>query len=232
MARKGSKAVSKTRKTNATKTTRGSRSSVSKSPMTRSRKNTPSKSPAPKKRTQKPKARNSRTPKRKSGGKRTQPEQDPRFDAMAIADEILMDMPRSGNKLAARAERALSKSPVRASGQKGSQRNFFTVKEDWLILDYIKSHPDEKTSAIAAFVAADLQGRSKESIRDRIKRYLSKISAGDKRKIEFAAKVSLTISPRALISPSTSSLKANLGQLASNFHPLHNHLSPHLPFFL
>ena len=194
MARRGSRAVSKTRNTKASKSTRRQKTSVSKSPMTRSRKVTPNKSPARPKKSQKSKNSTSRTPKRKTTPKKkTSQKKDQRIDAMAIADEILMDMPRSGNKHAARAERALSKSPVRATKQKGSHRNFFTVKEDWLILEYIKSHPDQKISAISSYIAADLQGRSKESIRDRIKRYLSKISAGDKRKIEFAAKVIFTI---------------------------------------
>lgn len=96
-----------------------------------------------------------------------------------IADEIL-----AGETRASKTPKRQSRSRAKTS----NHRHFFTVEEDWLIIQHLKSNPEEKTSKAATAVAALIDDRSKESIRDRIKRYLKLISAGDQRKIQFAAK--------------------------------------------
>lgn len=70
-----------------------------------------------------------------------------------------------------------------------ADRKFFTVKEDQTILEYVKQHKDSLTSrAIADNLAKKLK-HSSESIRDRVKRFLSKLRPIDEQYIAEEAKV-------------------------------------------
>jgi hypothetical protein len=90
------------------------------------------------------------------------------------------------------ASRSVPRSSARKSAAKASnQRKFFTVSEDFKIIDFMRRNPEIKVTAVAKAMGETL-GRSSESIRDRIKRYLSKLSKKDLTKIGTAAKVSLS----------------------------------------
>jgi hypothetical protein len=94
----------------------------------------------------------------------------------------------------ARSSLSARKSPARSAQRSvkaistTGARKFFTVKEDAIILNHIARNPEMKTSAISKAMGEKL-GRGTESIRDRIKRYLSKISKDDSKKIIAASKV-------------------------------------------
>lgn len=80
-------------------------------------------------------------------------------------------------------------SRVRRSAVKLADRKFFTVQEDSSIISYLKDHKDSMTSrAIAEKLSKKLK-HSLESIRDRIKRFLSKIRPMDEQYIADEAKV-------------------------------------------
>jgi len=68
------------------------------------------------------------------------------------------------------------------------QRKYFTVAEDFRILQILDKHHDKSTVSNCELLSQLLQ-RPSESIRDRIKKYLTKIKTTDKKKIELAAKV-------------------------------------------
>jgi len=57
-------------------------------------------------------------------------------------------------------------------------RKFFTVAEDAAILNFISKNPEIKTSKAAATLAEQLC-RTTETIRDRIRKYLTKLSTQD-----------------------------------------------------
>ena len=70
-----------------------------------------------------------------------------------------------------------------------TKRHWFTVQEDAVILRYLREHSGKKTkSEISKILAAQL-GLSSESVRDRIKRYYSKLVAAHQNAIENAAAV-------------------------------------------
>jgi hypothetical protein len=80
-------------------------------------------------------------------------------------------------------------SRVRRSGVKLADRKFFTVKEDSSILSYLKEHKDSMTSRGIAENLSKRLKHSLESIRDRIKRFLSKLRPLDEKYIADEAKV-------------------------------------------
>lgn len=81
-----------------------------------------------------------------------------------------------------------SRTPSKSSAKKVSKaRNYFTVSEDWTILEFTKRNSEVKTTVVAKTMAQKL-GRSSESIRDRLKKYLTKINEKDHSKIQKAAK--------------------------------------------
>lgn len=93
------------------------------------------------------------------------------------------------SKSASKAEPRSSISRIQRSQVKLADRKFFTVKEDHTILDYIKQNKDTLTSrAIADNLAKKLKHTS-ESIRDRVKRFLSKLRPIDELYIAEEAKV-------------------------------------------
>lgn len=70
------------------------------------------------------------------------------------------------------------------------KKHWFTVQEDAIILKYLREHSGKKTkSEISKNLAVELS-LSAESIRDRIKRYYSKLVAAHQNAIENAASVS------------------------------------------
>ena len=93
------------------------------------------------------------------------------------------------SKSASKVEPRSSISRIQRSQVKLADRKFFSVKEDHTILDYIKQNKDTLTSrAIADNLAKKLKHTS-ESIRDRVKRFLSKLRPIDELYIAEEAKV-------------------------------------------
>lgn len=80
-------------------------------------------------------------------------------------------------------------SRIHKSGVKLADRKFFTVHEDNLIIQYFKVHEATKTSRNIAEDLAKKVKHSVESIRDRIKRFLSHLRASDEKYIAEEAKV-------------------------------------------
>ena len=70
------------------------------------------------------------------------------------------------------------------------ERKFFTVEEDYAILNlYQKDSQKKSTREIAEELSSKIS-HTQESIRDRIKRYISKLSSLDSELLKDAAKVS------------------------------------------
>lgn len=93
-----------------------------------------------------------------------------------------------------RQEPRSSISRVRRSTVKLADRKFFTVQEDCTILNYVKDQKDTLSSRqIAEHLSKKLK-HSVESIRDRIKRFLSKLRPIDQQYIVDQAKVSFELS--------------------------------------
>lgn len=93
------------------------------------------------------------------------------------------------NKSASKAEPRSSISRIQRSQVKLADRKFFTVKEDQMILEYVKQHKDSLTSRTIAENLAKKLKHSAESIRDRVKRFLSKLRPIDELYIAEEAKV-------------------------------------------
>jgi hypothetical protein len=72
---------------------------------------------------------------------------------------------------------------------KASERKFFTVGEDHQIITVLKSLGDSKTSREIAETISKKMNHSVESIRDRIKRFLTRIRPVDEAYIAEEAKV-------------------------------------------
>jgi hypothetical protein len=97
------------------------------------------------------------------------------------------------SKSATRQEPRSSISRVRRSTVKLADRKFFTVQEDSTILSYLKDNKDSMTSRGIAENLAKKMKHSVESIRDRIKRFLSKLRPIDQQYILDQAKVSFPL---------------------------------------
>jgi hypothetical protein len=69
------------------------------------------------------------------------------------------------------------------------KKHWFTVQEDAVILKYLREHSGKKTKSEISKNLADQLRLSSESIRDRIKRYYSKLVAAHQNAIENAANV-------------------------------------------
>jgi hypothetical protein len=96
-------------------------------------------------------------------------------------------------KSVTRQEPRSSISRVRRSTVKLADRKFFTVLEDSTILTYLKDNKDSMTSRGIAENLAKKMKHSVESIRDRIKRFLSKLRPIDQQYILDQAKVSIPL---------------------------------------
>ena len=70
------------------------------------------------------------------------------------------------------------------------KKHWFTVQEDAIILKYLREHSGKKTKSEISKNLAEELTLSSESIRDRIKRYYSKLVAAHQNAIENAASVS------------------------------------------
>lgn len=83
-----------------------------------------------------------------------------------------------------------SKTPTKSRGKSksGKGRKYYSVSDDWTIMVTIKRNSKASMSKIAQKVSSKV-GRSSESVRYRIKNYLSKLDKKDLKKIKVAAKV-------------------------------------------
>lgn len=81
-------------------------------------------------------------------------------------------------------------SRIQRSQVRLADRKFFSVKEDQTILEYVKQQKDSLTSRSIAENLAKKLKHSAESIRDRIKRFLSRLRPIDELYIAEEAKVS------------------------------------------
>ena len=98
----------------------------------------------------------------------------------------------TAKKSNAKPQRSASNTPVKApksATKSDNQRKFYTVKEDNTIFSAWKAAVAAKTtvSEVAKKLAGEMN-RSEESVRDRIKRYLSKLNANDQKRLATAAK--------------------------------------------
>ncbi len=86
-------------------------------------------------------------------------------------------MPR---KITKKNTRRPTKTKAKRSRSK-TKRSFYTLKEDCTILKHLnKKNKDQTLSSIAQKAAKEI-GRTVESVRDRIKRYLSSMSKSDQK---------------------------------------------------
>ena len=76
------------------------------------------------------------------------------------------------------------------AANKFANRKYFKVSEDWLILSTWKGKTAEQTSREIADTLATKMDHTSESIRDRVKRYLSRLSTFDEQQLEEESKVS------------------------------------------
>ena len=72
---------------------------------------------------------------------------------------------------------------------KFSNRKYFKVSEDWLILSTWKGKTAEQTSREISDTLSTKMEHTSESIRDRVKRYLSRLSTFDEQQLEEESKV-------------------------------------------
>ena len=71
------------------------------------------------------------------------------------------------------------KTPSKKTPRTPTQRRFYTVGQDAIILKKLQSQKKEDTQTLAAKELAAEFGKSVESLRDRIKRYIKKLSPAD-----------------------------------------------------
>ena len=90
---------------------------------------------------------------------------------------------------AASAEPRSTITRVLTAGVRAADRKYFTVWEDNAILHYYHLHKDSQTSRAIAEALAKRVKHSVESIRDRIKRFLSRVQPADQTLIHEEAKV-------------------------------------------
>lgn len=117
-----------------------------------------------------------RTPEKESNGHKK--------DLISVdsRSQIVVELPISVTSRDQSIKKKFERSVSMARSARSTKRRLFTIQEDAKILDYIARNPELKRSKTALMLAGKLD-RSKESIRDRIKRHLSKLSDNDKKKI-------------------------------------------------
>lgn len=81
----------------------------------------------------------------------------------------------------------LKRKPIKKN--KFSERKYFNVEEDWTILKYWSSNIEELSTREISDNLSERIDHSSESIRDRIKRYISKLKKVDRELLEEEAKV-------------------------------------------
>lgn len=105
--------------------------------------------------------------------------------APLASQKIAVELP-SSNMASSKKEEVI-RSLSQARSAKG-KRKLFTVAEDAQILDLMERNPEFKLAFLAKMVSNKL-GRSKESVRDRIRKHVKLLSDEDKAKLRKAAKV-------------------------------------------
>lgn len=90
-------------------------------------------------------------------------------------------------KTKARGSNPKPKQPKQARVAQGPLK-FYTVGEDSQILDALRKADNKTTKSALAKEMAHILNRSVESVRDRIKRYITKLSASDAKEIQKVAK--------------------------------------------
>lgn len=81
----------------------------------------------------------------------------------------------------------VEKKVVKKSAGRAGKINYFTVQEDNTILEYFKKNSDKTKTEISKDLANKLN-RPVEGVRDRIKRYISKLSPADQATITKESK--------------------------------------------
>jgi Holliday junction resolvase len=101
-----------------------------------------------------------------------------------------MSTRKSGNpsKSVTPIKSAKSKTPIKVKKNRVAQRTYFTVREDATILIAMKENPNDTFSSLSVILSFKMN-HSSESIRDRIKRYLSKLTKRDDKVIIDANQV-------------------------------------------
>ena len=84
--------------------------------------------------------------------------------------------------------KTLKKTPVKKNRFK--DRKYFNVEQDWKILSYWRDNQGKVSTREIADTLAEEIDHSSESVRDRIKRYISKMKVADQDLLEKEAKVS------------------------------------------
>lgn len=93
-----------------------------------------------------------------------------------------------------RSRRLSSEASTERSINLAQTRNFFTLHEDGLIVSYwLQNQSSKSVAAISKQLCAVVPGHSKEAIRDRIKRYLSKLNNFDKEYILDESSVAIDL---------------------------------------
>lgn len=78
----------------------------------------------------------------------------------------------------------------RGKAQRGQSLKFYTVAEDAQIMEALRKADGKTTKSQLAKDLAQALGRTPESVRDRVKRYIAKLSAADAKEIQRIAKKS------------------------------------------
>ena len=78
---------------------------------------------------------------------------------------------------------------VKAPEKSSKKKHFFTVQEDAVILRYLRENSNKKTKSEISKNLAEEMKLSAESIRERIKKYYSKLVVSHQNQIESAASV-------------------------------------------
>ena len=101
-----------------------------------------------------------------------------------------MSTRKSGNpsKSVTPIKSAKSKTPIKVKKNRVSQRTYFTVREDATILIAMKENPNDTFSSLSVILSFKMN-HSSESIRDRMKRYLSRLTKRDDKVIIDANQV-------------------------------------------
>ncbi len=95
---------------------------------------------------------------------------------------------RISKKHKARSNPKRGKALLRKGAQTPRKKTYYRVRDDAKIMDFIKKHAGVKTkSDISKCLAKELK-HSVESVRDRIKRYINKLSPADQKEIQKVAR--------------------------------------------
>lgn len=97
-----------------------------------------------------------------------------------LKSRIMVELPVSNKKRTVRSASLGRPMAIR--------RKLFSISDDALLLQTVSGNPGMKISKIAKTLSEKM-GRSKDSVRDRLRKILNKLSLQDKNKIILASKV-------------------------------------------